>query len=585
MREAVFDPGADPVEELGGHIVQIGEDAGLEERVLFGGRELLELFRSPEPTCHLLEVIAPGSLDLAFNELCATGRVHELSRVHRFTHSWEANASLQLRAGNTAALDAYEAHGRIVAGTFDDQLDGIAREWLAHHDDGRTVAVVASTNDHVDALNDAVQRVRLTVGDLDPSTAVPIGGGEHAHPGDIVATRRNDRRLVTERDEPVRNRDLWTVVATHADGALTVSHLGGHGTVALPADYTRDHVRLGYAATEHGHQGDTVDVAIALVSPATTHRGLYGGVTRGRDENRIHVITDTSDVAEARDVLDAVLAYDRADIPAVTQRRHLARQTDRPGPVREPEQVVPGWLGDYRAQLEQRRDDLTAGLTDRAHRRAEAAGELADLQPALAAARAAWQPYAERIENIEDELRAVLRPAMWRTNHDARTAGFGHRHGAARRAKIAAWRVDDAQDRIAAFHAVGAGVKAHLDTVQAEARRLADFANPASDHFGVDHLDHAELHWLGQFIDAVDTWTTWANGRTVATDELAEAVSLLHDAARHAPPLALRIGDIDPARWFEQLEPVSALLDQRGVPLHPHTDDLEHAGPDMGIDP
>jgi hypothetical protein len=145
----------------------------------------------------------------------------------------------------SAALDAYEAHGRIVAGTLDDHLERIARDWFGRNTAGRTVAIVASTNDHVDALNDAVQRVRLTVGDLDPSTAVPIGGREHAYVGDIVATRRNDRGLCTERAEPVRNRDLWTVAATHIDGAVTVSHLGRHGTLTLPADYTRDHVRLG----------------------------------------------------------------------------------------------------------------------------------------------------------------------------------------------------------------------------------------------------------------------------------------------------------------------------------------------------
>ncbi len=359
--------------------------------------------------------------------------------------------------------------------------------------------------------------MRLTVGDLDPSTAVPIGDGEHAHIGDIVASRRNHRRLCTERGEPVRNRDLWTVVATHGDGAVTVSHLGGHGSVTLPADYTREHVRLGYAATEHGHQGDTVDISIALVSRATTHRGLYVGVTRGRDENRIHVITDTDDIAEARDVLDAVLAHDRADIPAVTQRRHLAHQTNRPEPVREPEQVVPGWLTHYRDRLEQRRDDLTAGLTERAHRRIEAAAELADLQPALDAAREASQPYADRINAVEDELAIVLRPAMWQANHDACRAGFGQRHGAARRAKIATWRVDDAQDRIAAIRADGAHIKDQLDAVEADARRLAELASPSTGHFGIDQLDCDQLHALDQTAEAIDTWTTWANGRPVPT--------------------------------------------------------------------
>ena len=92
-------------------------------------------------------------------------------------------------------------------------------------------------------------------------------------------------------------------------------------------------MRLGYAATEHGHQGDTVDVGIALVSTATTHRGLYVGMTRGRDDNHVHVVTESTDPAEARDVLECVIAHDRADVPAVTQRRDLAHQIPPPEPA------------------------------------------------------------------------------------------------------------------------------------------------------------------------------------------------------------------------------------------------------------
>ena len=106
-----------------------------------------------------------------------------------------------------------------------------------------------------------------------------------------------------------------------------MSHQGGHGDVTLPADYVRDHVRLGYAATEHGWQSDTVDTAIALTSPATTRRGLYVAATRGSDTNTLCVITESDDIAEARDVLEAVLAADRADVPATTQRRTLATAT------------------------------------------------------------------------------------------------------------------------------------------------------------------------------------------------------------------------------------------------------------------
>jgi conjugative relaxase-like TrwC/TraI family protein len=528
-----------------------------------------------------LQAVGRGGL---FHELCVTGRVHELTRIHRFTHPWEAATSVQLRAGDPAALDAYEAHDRIVAGTLADHLDHIARDWLGHHIDGRTVAIVASTNDHVDALNDTIQRLRIAIGDLDPSAAVRIGGGEHAYPGEVVVTRRNDRRLCTERGEPVRNRDLWTVTATHPDGALTASHLGGHGTVTLPADYTRDHVRLGYAATEHGHQGDTVDIAIALVSPATSHRGLYVGMTRGRDDNRIHVITDTTDVAEARDVLDTVLAYDCADIPAVTQRRHLAHQAGHPEPVLEPERVVPEWLVDYRERLKRQRDDLTAGLTQRAQRRTEAAAELADLQPALSAARATWQPYAERVNAIAEALSTLLRPAMWQANHAARTASFGHRHGAARRAKIAEWHVDAAEARIAAIGADGAEEKQRLDVLEARAGELRALDQPLLTGYGLDDLDRVHLRSVDQVLGAIDMWATWASGQSVSLSALAHAVSVLAQVADNAPLLGLKSGAIDRSMWADLLQPVTDFLRQRGVLAEQHRRELVHEGIDPGIE-
>ena len=112
---------------------------------------------------------------------------------------------------------------------------------------------------------------------------------------------------------------------------------------------------MGYAATEHGYQSDTVTISIDLAGEATTRRGLYVAVTRGREENRIHVITDSADVAEARDVLERILAVDRADIPAVTQRRQLAEQDHAtPQPSRRWEQPgrceIPEWFDQLRDQ-------------------------------------------------------------------------------------------------------------------------------------------------------------------------------------------------------------------------------------------
>jgi conjugative relaxase-like TrwC/TraI family protein len=266
-----------------------------------------------------LQAVGRGGL---FAELCANGRVDGLERLHRFTHEWEADASLLLRSGDARALDAYQAHDRIIPGSIDAHLQRMATRWIEHHQRGDTVALVASTNDHVDAINSVVQAARLDAGHLDSEHAVPIAGGEQVHLGDVVATRRNERTLITSSGEPVRNRETWTVTAITIDGSLTVSRQRGHGTVTLPADYVREHVRLGYAATEHGYQSDTVDHSLALTSAAASRRGLYVAATRGRDDNVLCVLTDSDEVAQARDVLDGILASTAPTSPPPPNAAH-----------------------------------------------------------------------------------------------------------------------------------------------------------------------------------------------------------------------------------------------------------------------
>ena len=119
-----------------------------------------------------LQAVGRGGL---FAELCANGRVNELELLHRFTHHWEATVLLLLRSGDPRALDAYEAHDRIIPDSLDAHLDRMATTWIAHHDRGETVALVASTNDHVDAINRAVQAARIDAGHLDGSGGVDCG--------------------------------------------------------------------------------------------------------------------------------------------------------------------------------------------------------------------------------------------------------------------------------------------------------------------------------------------------------------------------------------------------------------------------
>ncbi|MAT04950.1 MAG: hypothetical protein CL424_07905, partial [Acidimicrobiaceae bacterium] len=144
----------------------------------------------------------------------------------------------------------------------------------------------------------------------------------------------NDRRLRTTTGDSIRNRHRWTVTHTSDDG-VTVTRLGGHGTITLPTDYVRLHVELAYATTEHGAQGDTADRSITLATNATSGRNLYVGMTRGRTNNTALVVTQTHDLNEAINILDTAITLDRTDLPAVAQRRTLAEQA-APRPRPEP---------------------------------------------------------------------------------------------------------------------------------------------------------------------------------------------------------------------------------------------------------
>lgn len=371
-----------------------------------------------------LQAVGRGGM---FDELCRAGRVHELATMHRFRHRWEQRASLQLRAGRTDALDAYFDHGRVSAGSFDDLTADIARRYLDLSADGRSVAVVAETNEHVDALNAAIQQARGAAGHLG-HRQVRVAGSETVAVGDHIVTRRNDRTTGTDRGEPIRNRDRWTVTAVHRDGSLTASHTSGHGAATLQADYVRSDVRLGYAATAHGHQGDTVDVSLTIVTEATTHRSLYVGATRGRNDNRLFVVTD--EPSHARDVLERVLANDRADLPAVAQRRNLAHQVPRTRHAEEAVAAARRALEEVRRQAEpfirplrdaeaevQRTEagvrSLRAAMAEAPRwRRRGITAQLCEAEDAHAEARTARDsasrvaaPYAQRIDDAETKLR------------------------------------------------------------------------------------------------------------------------------------------------------------------------------------
>jgi hypothetical protein len=241
----------------------------------------------------------------------------ELDHVHRFTNDWERTTSLQLRRGDPAVADTYQTNGRLHGGTVEQMERAGVAAWWRHWQAGETVLLMAPSNDTVDRLNQRAQQRRISAGELDPTHYLELAGGVRLHVGDVIATRRNDRGIETNRNEMVRNRNTFTVSALHHDGG--VAAVGETGIVILPAGYVADHVELAYAVTSMGAQDRTVDHAITVIDGVTDVRNIYVPMTRGRDSNHAYITIDGEDTGTY--VFARYITNDWIDLPA-HQRAH-----------------------------------------------------------------------------------------------------------------------------------------------------------------------------------------------------------------------------------------------------------------------
>jgi len=251
----------------------------------------------------------------------------ELVDVHRFVNAWEKTASLDLRHGRTEAIDTYSDRGRITGGDTETMIDAAYTAWRTDTLAGLTTVLIADANESVHALNQRARADLILDGTVNALREVELHDDSRAAAGDVIITRRNDRRLRAGRGW-VRNGDRWTVTDVRDDGSLTVRRAGSRGVVMLPAGYVAEHLDLGYAVTAHRAQGITTDTAHVLADPSTTRENLYVAMTRGRNANRVYVATDRPDDshngphpadnpdATARSVLYGVLQHVGAEFSA-----------------------------------------------------------------------------------------------------------------------------------------------------------------------------------------------------------------------------------------------------------------------------
>jgi hypothetical protein len=210
-----------------------------------------------------------------------------LSELHRFSDPAEAAATLALRDGRPEALGFYLDRGRVHVGDPTTTLDAVFEAWRADRAGGLDAIMLAPTRELVSRLNQHAHNHRLA--GATPGRHVVLADGNRASIGDLIISRRNDRRLRITATDWVKNGDRWVILnLTRTDG-VRVRHARSGCIVTLPADYVQTATELGYATTVHTAQGVTADTMHGVVIGGESRLQLYTMLTRGRTANHVYV--------------------------------------------------------------------------------------------------------------------------------------------------------------------------------------------------------------------------------------------------------------------------------------------------------
>ncbi len=371
-----------------------------------------------------------GVLDIAAQ---IRGQTFDMAEVHRFTDPAYADVTLQMRDGANPG-EMFEQLRALGLLCLHDSPDGAYEQIAQVARDGQAITV--ATNDEAAALNDRIRTERVARGEVDDVHTTTGSDGLNIGAGDRVQTRHNDTAL------GVANRQTWTVQHVEKDGTLWVGENNSERkrarTVALPAEYVAMYTHLAYASTAYGAQGATVGETHTILSDAMSAAGIYVGMTRGRNQNTLHIIA--ANATEARDRFTLAMERDRADrgLDHATQHAteevrwltangpvklvndkiaQLTRQADRA------ERDATKWLG-IAERLDQQRtthraenDEGTGALHKAEEHAARMHAEIAQLLAAQAEADGA--DYLGTVAH-ESETRARLTTVGWFGKHKAK---------------------------------------------------------------------------------------------------------------------------------------------------------------------
>ncbi len=334
-----------------------------------------------------------GLLDMAAQ---IRGRTYDMTELHRFADAEYAALTLTMRDRENPGevFDRLAAMGLIALHADDEQGRG---DITAHARD--SVAITVATNDEAAALNERIRDGRVESGEVDDTVTATGSDDLPIGVGDLIQTRKNDTAL------GVANRQQWIVQYVENDGTVyareAASGRRNPRTVALPVDYVSEHAHLSYAATAYGVQGATVSTSHTMLSETMSAAGVYVGMTRGRQINRLHIVAE--DMADARAQFIEAMERDPADRGLDHASR--AAQEAVHGIVKNgPAQFV----NDEVRVLLQRAEDAQA----QAERWQQVSSVLADLRARETdrreTARTVEQAARERVEQVRAEVAAPV---------------------------------------------------------------------------------------------------------------------------------------------------------------------------------
>ncbi|WP_220458798.1 MobF family relaxase [Schaalia sp. JY-X169] len=388
-----------------------------------------------------------GVLDMAAQ---LRGRTVDMAEVHRFTDPAYAEVTVRMRDGSNPGevFDRLTALGLVRLHPSDEDV----REHIAAQQ-RKGEAVTVTSNDEARTVNARKREERVARGEVDDHRTATGSDGLPIGAGDVIQTRKNNTSI------GVANRQNWIVQRVDEDGALRVREAGSgrkrQRTLRIPADYVAEHAHLSYAATAYGVQGATVTGSHTLLTDATSAASVYVGMTRGREQNLLHVVAESQE--QAREQFVAAMERDRADrgLTDATQRAEEAvRGLVEDGPVRlvQTERARLTQLIERADQDTALFEDATARLVAQKQAQHVEAGEHAEL---VAQAKELAEHTRRTVTaEVEKQARAdgqelvEARAHLHTARNEAREARFGRKRTAARNINAAKESVEKIEQHV-----------------------------------------------------------------------------------------------------------------------------------------